>query len=45
MEAGQGEQFMAVRPYEGAIFEPTNRNVSNLLFLIFYAPYFMIIKI
>ena len=26
MEAGQGEQFMAVRPYEGAIVEPTNHN-------------------
>ena len=25
-DAGSGEQFMAVRPYEGAIMEPTNHN-------------------
>jgi hypothetical protein len=25
VEAGHGEQFMAVRPYLGAIMEPTNR--------------------
>lgn len=25
-DAGSGEQFMAVRPYEGAIIEPTNHN-------------------
>lgn len=25
-DAGSGEQFMAVRPYEGAIVEPTNHN-------------------
>ncbi len=29
MEAGQGEQFMAVRPYEGAIMEPDNHPPVN----------------
>ena len=26
MDAGEGEQFMAVVPYKGAIKEPTDRN-------------------
>jgi WD40 repeat protein len=29
MDAGQGEQFMAVRPYMGAIMEPDNHNPNN----------------
>ncbi len=29
LEAGQGEQFMAVRPYEGAIMEPANHPPPN----------------
>lgn len=28
-DAGSGEQFMATRPYEGAIMEPTNHNEFN----------------
>jgi len=29
LEAGQGEQFMAVRPYIGAIMEPTNHPAAD----------------
>ena len=31
MDAGAGEQFMATRPYAGAIMEPDSRKIFSIL--------------